>query len=60
MGINNDIYDEKSIKEAEKRTEKYRSAKRMKEVKHFINSNLFKNLDFPVDEEETDDWIPEF
>jgi hypothetical protein len=45
-----DVYDEKSIKDAEKRTEKYKSAKRMKEIKHFINSRVFKELDFPADE----------
>ena len=57
---NNDIYDEKSIRDAEKRTEKYKSGQRMKEVKSFINSKLFKDLDFPPDEEELNDWIEEF
>jgi hypothetical protein len=32
----------------------------MKEVKHFINSRLFKDLDFPPDEDEFDDWIEVF
>jgi len=46
----NDIYDEKGIKEAERMTERYRSKKSMKEIKHFIKSRLFKELDFPPDE----------
>ena len=50
---NNDLYDEKAIKDAEKRTERYKSGKKMKEVKHFINSRLFKDLDFPPDENES-------
>ena len=58
--VNNDLYDEKAIKEAEKRTERYKSGKSMKEVKHFINSRLFKDLDFPLDEDELDDGITEF
>jgi hypothetical protein len=57
---NNDLYDEKAIKDAEKRTERYKSGKSMKEVKHFINSRLFKDLDFPPDEDELDDGITEF
>ena len=57
---NNDLYDEKAIKEAEKRTERYKAGKSMKEVKHFINSRLFKDLDFPLDEDELDDGITEF
>jgi hypothetical protein len=52
---NNDFYDEKAIKDAEKRTERYKSGKSMKEVKNFINSRLFKDLDFPPDEDELDD-----
>ena len=57
---NNDVYDERAIKDAEKRTERYKSGKSMKEVKHFINSRLFKDLDFPPDEDELDDGIEEF
>ena len=57
---NNDIYDEKAIKEAEKRTERYKSGKSMKEVKRFINSRIFKDLDYPEDDEDSDDWITEF
>lgn len=57
---NNDVYDERAIKDAEKRTERYKSGKAMKEVKHFINSRLFKDLDFPLDEDELDDGIEEF
>jgi hypothetical protein len=57
---NNDLYDEKAIKDAEKRTERYKSGKKMKEVKHFINSRLFKDLDFPPDKDELDDGITEF
>jgi len=34
---NNDLYDEVAIKDAEKRTERYKSGKKMKDVKHFIN-----------------------
>ena len=57
---NNDLYDEVAIKDAEKRTERYKSGKKMKDVKHFINWRLFKNLDFPPDEDELDDGITEF
>ena len=48
--INYDLYDEKGIKEAERMTERYRSKKSMKEIKHFIKSRFFKELDFPPDE----------
>jgi hypothetical protein len=58
--INNDLYNEAGIKEAEKNTERFKSKKKMKEVKHFINSRLFKDLDFPLDEDELDDGITEF
>lgn len=57
---NNDLYDENEIKNAEKRTERYKSEKKMKDIKHFINSRLFKDLDFPPDEDELDDGIEEF
>ena len=56
----NDYYDEIWIKEAEKNTERFKSKKKMKEVKRFINSRLFKDLDFPADEEDVDDEIEEF
>lgn len=29
----------------------------MKDVKHFINSRIFNDLDFPPDEDELDDGI---
>jgi hypothetical protein len=58
--INNDLYNEAGIKEAEKNTERFKSKKKMKEVKHFINSRLFNDLDFPLDEDELDDGITEF
>jgi hypothetical protein len=58
--INNDLYNEAGIKEAEKNTERFKSKKKTKEVKHFINSRLFKDLDFPLDEDELDDGITEF
>jgi hypothetical protein len=58
--VNNDLYNEAGIKEAEKNTERFKSKKKMKEVKHFINSRLFKDLDFPLDEDELDDGITEF
>lgn len=58
--INNDLYNEAEIKEAEKNTERFKSKKKMKEVKHFINSKLFKDLDFPPDEDELDDGIEQF
>lgn len=58
--VNNDFYDEAAIRNAEKRTERYKSGKSMKEIKHFINSRLFKDLDFPADEDELNDWIEEF
>jgi hypothetical protein len=58
--VKNDLYDEAGIKEAEKNTERFKSKKKMKEVKHFINSRLFKDLDFPLDEDELDDGITEF
>ena len=57
---NNDLYNEAAIRDAEKRTERYKSGKSMKEIKHFINSRLFKDLDFPADEDELNDWIEEF
>ena len=57
---NNDLYDENEIKNAEKRTERYKSEKKMKDIKHFINSRLFKDLDFPPDKDELDDGITEF
>ena len=50
---NNDLYDEAGIKEAEKNTERFKSKKKIKEIKHFINSRLFKDLDFPPDENES-------
>ncbi len=53
--VKNDLYDEAGIKEAEKNTERFKSKKKMKEIKHFINSRLFKDLDFPPDEDEFDD-----
>ena len=49
------MYDEKGIKEAERMTERYRSKKSMKEIKHFIKSRLFKELDFPPDENPDDE-----
>ncbi len=58
--VKNDLYDEAGIKEAEKNTERFKSKKKMKEIKHFINSRLFKDLDFPPDEDEFDDWIEVF
>ena len=58
--VKNDLYDEAGIKEAEKNTERFKSKKKMKEVKHFINSRLFKDLDFPPDEDELDDGIEQF
>ena len=53
--INYDLYDEKGIIEAERMTERYRSKKSMKEIKHFIKSRLFKELDFPPDENPDDE-----
>ena len=58
--VDNDLYDEKAIKDAEKRTERYKSGKSLKDIKHFINSRLFKDLDFPPDEDELDDGIEQF
>ena len=52
---NNDLYNEAAIKDAEKRTERYKSGEMMKEIKHFINSRLFKDLDFPPEEDKLDD-----
>ena len=57
--FDNDIYNEAAIRDAEKRTERYKSGKSMKEVKRFINSRLFKDLDFPADDDELDDEIEE-
>lgn len=57
---NNDLYNEAAIKDAEKRTERYKSGKSLKDIKHFINSRLFKDLDFPPDEDELDDGIEQF
>ena len=56
----NYIYNETAIREAEKRTDRYNSTKRMKEINHFINSRILKDLDFPLDEDELDDNIEEF
>ncbi len=56
----NNYYNENIIKDAEKRTERYKSGERMKEIRRFINSRIFKDLDFPPDEEELDDWIEKF
>jgi len=58
--VNNDLYNKVAIKEAEKRTERAKSKKSMKDVKHFINSKIFKDLDFPPDEEELYDGIEQF
>ena len=58
--FDNDIYNEAAIREAEKRTERHKSGKSMENVKHFINSRLFKDLDFPPDEDELDDGIEQF
>lgn len=55
--VNNDFYNELGIKDAEKRTERAKSKKSIKEVKHFINSRLFKDLDFIPDEDELNDGI---
>lgn len=57
---NNDLYNEAAIRDAEKRTERYKSGKSLKDIKHFINSRLFKDLDFPPDEDELDDGIEQF
>jgi len=58
--VNNDFYNELGIKDAEKRTERTKSKKSIKEVKHFINSRLFKDLDFIPDEDELNDGIEWF
>jgi len=58
---NNDVYNEQWIKDAEKRTERYKSKKHMKEINRVISGNLFKNFfDFPPDEDELDDGIEQF
>jgi len=56
----NDYYNELGIKDAEKRTERYKSGESMKKIKRFTNSKLFKDLDFPPDDDELDDGIAEF
>lgn len=58
--INNDIYDEKDIKESERMTDRRNTTERLKNIKHFINSRIFKDLDFPEDDEDLDDWIVNF
>ncbi len=57
---NNDLYNEAAIRDAEKRTERYKSGKSLKDIKHFINSRLFKDLDFLPDEDELDNGIEQF
>jgi hypothetical protein len=56
----NNFYNESIIKDAEKRTERYKSGKRINDIKQFMNSRLFKDLDFLPDEEELDDGIEGF
>jgi len=58
--VDNGLYDEKAIKDAEKRTERYKSSKHREEISRFIKSNIFKDLDFPPDEEELTNEIEEF
>ena len=57
---NNDFYNELGIKQAEKNTESGKAKKKLKRVKHFINSRLFRDLDFIPDEEELNDGIEGF
>jgi hypothetical protein len=55
-----DLYNEPAIRDDEKRTERYKSGKRINDIKQFMNSRLFKDLDFLPDEEELDDGIEGF
>ena len=55
-----DLYNEPAIRDAEKRTERYKSGKRINDIKQFMNSRLFKDLDFLPDEKELDDGIEGF
>ena len=55
-----DKYDEKAIKEAEKITERWKSEKRRAEIRRVLSSKNFKDLDFPVDEDEIVDKIEDF
>ena len=57
---NNDVYNEAAIKNAEKRTERWKSEKQREEIRRVLNSKTFKDLDFPPDEDELDDEIKEF
>ena len=58
--INNDLYNEAAIKEAEKRTDRFKSKQQRERIKKVLNSKVFKDLDFPPDEDELDDGIKEF
>ena len=58
--INNDLYNEAAIKEAEKRTDRFKSKQQGERIKKVLNSKVFKDLDFPPDEDELDDGIEEF
>lgn len=57
---NNDFYDENAIHQAEKNTERGKAKRELQRVKKFISSKLFKDLDFPPDEDELDDKIEGF
>ena len=57
---NNDLYDEAGIKEAEKNTERFKSKQQRERIIKVLNSKVFKDLDFPPDEDELDDGITEF
>ena len=58
--VNNDLYDENAIKDAEKRTDRFKSKQQRNRIDKVLNSKVFKDLDFSPDEEELDDGIEEF
>lgn len=50
-----DIYNEAAIEEARKRTERLNSIRRNEEIKRVLNSQTFKDLDYPEDDNEIDE-----
>ena len=58
--VNNDLYNEVAIKDAEKRTDRFKSKQQRERIIKVLNSKVFKDLDFPPDEEKLDDGITEF
>ena len=47
--VNNDLYDENAIKDAEKRTDRFKSKQQRNRIVKVLNSKVFKDLDFQLE-----------